>query len=51
VPIQQAPTLVRARGAAGRPARFDYVVDVGTRDGAAQHPVEVRIQYLAVAGT
>jgi hypothetical protein len=52
VPIQQAPSLVRARGAAGRPARFDYLVDVGMRDRAArQHPVEVRIQYLAVAGT
>jgi hypothetical protein len=53
VPVQQAPSTVRARSAVGAPMRFDYLVDVGTRhqNAAAQRPVEVRIQYLAVAGT
>lgn len=46
-PIQQKPAMVRGSSAQR------YLVDVGTaRNGDAnQRPVEVRIQYLAVAGT
>lgn len=53
VAVQQAPSIIRARGAAGGPARLHYLVEVGPGDRAAseQRPVEVRIKYLAVAGT
>ena len=53
VPVQQAPALIHARGASDAAPRFDYRVDVGARraSDAARRPVQLRIQYLAVAGT
>jgi hypothetical protein len=38
---------------ASAPARFSYLIDLGKRDKASvgPRPVQLRIQYLAVAGT
>ncbi|MEO6527528.1 MAG: hypothetical protein ABIP93_12940 [Gemmatimonadaceae bacterium] len=49
-PVDQAPVLV---GGTQRVASLSYLIDLGKRDRAAAgaRPVQLRIQYLAVAGT
>jgi hypothetical protein len=46
-PVPQSPALLAADAA---DSRLRYRLQVG-RNGAADRPVELRVQYLTVAGT
>ena len=47
-PVEQAPALVAGADDA---TRLSYRLDVGRAKGEAGRPVELRVQYLTVAGT
>jgi hypothetical protein len=47
-PVEQIPALVAGADDA---TRLSYRLDVGRASGEAGRPVELRIQYLTVAGT
>jgi hypothetical protein len=47
-PVEQAPALVAA---ADEATRLSYRLDVGRPSGSADRAVELRVQYLTVAGT
>ena len=58
VPVRLAPVLLRGAGSGAAESsvgghRMHYLVNVGrvARDAGAQRDVELRIEYLAVAGT
>jgi hypothetical protein len=47
-PVEQTPALVAAADDA---TRLSYRLDVGRASGSADRAVELRVQYLTVAGT
>jgi hypothetical protein len=47
-PVPQSPALLAADAA---DARLSYRLQVGRATGGTQRPVELRVQYLTVAGT
>jgi hypothetical protein len=52
VPQQQASSLVRGEQQQRTPARISYQVNVGKHvHGVDREPVQLLVQYLAVAGT